>query len=337
MTDSAGSFKKELVSVTTQKGKFWHSMRLGIATSKSGMPCPYRVKSARLDGRNPRCNRHWHSPIGLGKILFLSVVVSSSFVAAHPDLLDQIQVVTEQLVKEPTKAELYLKRGELYRHHRDWKSALKDYEEASKLDPELSRVALARGRMWLDAGQPKSAELSLKSFLAKNPSHAKALVLHGRALVQQGQSCAASNDFTRAIELLPTPIPDFYLERARALSSCGGEYIDEAIKGLDNGMKRLGPLVTLQTLAIDLELSRHYYDAALTRLQQIERQAGRKEKWLLRRGEILAQAGRMDDSLEAFRQALAAIQSLPERHRTTKRTKDLESRLQTLLEKTDKE
>ena len=288
-------------------------------------------------GRRPGSDRFGHPPKFLGILLFFGVVAYPFLASAHPDLLDQIRVVTGQILQKPTNAELYLKRGELYRHHRDWTAASKDYEEAAKLDPTLSRVELARARMWLDAGQPKSAELFLNDFLAKHPVHAKALVLHGQALMQLGQSCAAADDFTHAIDFLPTPIPDLYLQQARALASCGEKYIDQAIKGLDGGVKNLGPLVTLQTLAIDLELSRHHYDAALTRLRQIERQAKRKERWLLRRGEILDQAGRSDESQGAFRQALAAIQSLPERHRMTKGTRDLETKLHALLKDTDKE
>ena len=279
----------------------------------------------------------WKLPIVSGVTWFFCMVVCSSPATAHQDLTDQIQAVTEQITLNPNDVELYLKRGELSRRHRDWNAALHDYEIAARLAPGFSGVDLALGRMWFDAGRPKSAERALDAFLVKNPEHANALALHGRVLGQLGQGCAAARDFSHAIELLATPVPDFYLDRARALASCGKEHLDQAIKGLESGMKKMGFLVPLQTLAIDLELSRQHYDAALIRLEQIERRSIRKEKWLLRKGEILIQAGRSDESLEAFRLALAAIQALPERHRTTKGTMDLETRLHALLNKTDKE
>ena len=53
--------------------------------------------------------------------------------------------------------------------------------------------------------------------------------------------------------------------------------IDEALRGLDEGINQLGPVVTLQLLAIDLELRRKSYDAALTRLDLIAAESERKE------------------------------------------------------------
>ncbi len=187
--------------------------------------------------------------------------------------------------------------------------------------------------MWFEAGNPKASELAVNRFLAKRPKHAKALVTRGRVRAQLSLGLAAVKDFTRAIELSPHPPPDYYLERGRALASGREEYIDEAFRGLDDGITRLGPLAAIQILAIDLELERKQYDAALNRLEQIERQSKRKEKWLIRRGDILAQASRADESREAFRQALAAIESLPERHRKTKATKELEARVQASFKK----
>ena len=44
----------------------------------------------------------------------------------------------------------------------------------------------------------------------------------------------------------------------------------QAIAGLDEGIQKLGPLVTLTLAAIDLEVARANYDAALQRLQPLE-------------------------------------------------------------------
>src|SRR2546429_3401664 len=44
--------------------------------------------------------------------------------------------------------------------------------------------------------------------------------------------------------------------RDRALAAEGGDHLDEALRGLDEGIKRLGPIVTLELYAIDLELDR---------------------------------------------------------------------------------
>jgi len=47
---------------------------------------------------------------------------------AHADLDEQIAAVTHQIEKDVTNAQLCLKRGELHRVHRDWKSGAVDYD-----------------------------------------------------------------------------------------------------------------------------------------------------------------------------------------------------------------
>ena len=110
-----------------------------------------------------------------------------------------------------------------------------------------------------------------------------------------------------------------------------GVPVDEALRGLDEGLRRLGPLTTLQLFAIDFELANNRYEAALARLETITAQSPRKEPWLARRGEILEQAGRAAQARLAYEQALAAIESLPARHRTTEATAKLEAQIRAAL------
>ena len=56
----------------------------------------------------------------------------------------------------------------------------------------------------------------------------------------------------------------------------------------------LGEPVTLQLFAVDLEVQRERWDAALERIDRIAARSARQETWLLRRGEILEQAGRSE-------------------------------------------
>ena len=254
-------------------------------------------------------------------------------VAAHQDLNDRIAELTKEIARHPKNAALYLKRGELHRLHEEWDAASADYDRATQLDPSLPAVDLARGDMLLAAGRPQAAKIALDRFLAKQPDHAVALVLHARVLVQLGQRLAAAEDFTHAIAQEPEPRPEHYLERAQALAAEGEGHIDEALRGLDEGIQKLGPLVVLELLAIDLELRKKGYDAALARLEQIAAQSERKEEWLVRRGEILEQAGRAEEAHEAFLQAQAAIQSLPASIGQTTAMTELEARLRAALER----
>jgi len=254
-------------------------------------------------------------------------------VAAHQDLSDRIAELTKEIARHPKNAALYLKRGELHRLHGEWDAASADYDHATQLAPDLAAVDLARGDMLLAAGRLPAAKIALDRFLAKQPEHAVGLVLRARVLTQLGQHVAAAADFTRAIAHEPDPLPEHYLERAQALAAEGEGHLDEALGGLDEGIQKLGPLVVLELLAIDLELRKKNYDAALARLEQIAAQSQRKEEWLVRRGEILEQAGRAEEAHAAFMQAQAAIESLPPAIGQTTAMTELEARLRAALER----
>ncbi len=262
-------------------------------------------------------------------LFILSIFVLANAALAHGPLHEQIEEVTKLIARFPDSAELYLKRGELHRHHRDWKAALADYDQSERLEPNLSLVDLYRGNLLLDASRLDEARKALDRFLDTCPDDGNGLLTRARVLAQLGEHLPAATDFSRAIARLDTPQPEYYLERAQAL--CAAQQTDDALCGLDEGMQRLGQIVTLQLFAIDLEIKQQRYDAALSRLEQIAAQSPRKEKWLLRRGEILQMAGRHDEARLALEATLRVIESLPASRRATKAIVELEKRLRALL------
>jgi Flp pilus assembly protein TadD len=73
------------------------------------------------------------------------------------------------------------------------------------------------------------------------------------------------------------------------------------------------------------------WDGALRRVERLARVSPRQESWLVRRGDILSEAGRNAEARAAYAQALEAIESLPERYRTAPATKKLEVHAQRQL------
>jgi len=265
-------------------------------------------------------------------LLLLGVSICLAFVAsfarAHEGLHEQIDAVTAKIKRDPKNAVLYLQRGELYRLHREWARAAADYDRASRLQPTLTIVDLGRGKMLLESRRFRQAKIVLDRFLREQPRHVEGLVTRGRALARIGARLDAVNDFTEA--LASAPEPELYLERARVLA--GDErHIHEALLGLDEGIKQLGPLVTLELAAIELELRASNYDAALTRLDVITAQSERKETWLVRRGEILKASGRHEEARKAFSAALIAIDSLPPERRQSRAMTALQLRARSAL------
>src|SRR5690349_1916537 len=87
---------------------------------------------------------------------------------AHEGLYEQIAEVTAQIKLYPNDASLYLKRGELYRLHRNWQRAIADYRQVNRLAPELDVLGFALGRLFFEAGQFKQANKWLNRYLLHN-------------------------------------------------------------------------------------------------------------------------------------------------------------------------
>jgi predicted Zn-dependent protease len=255
-------------------------------------------------------------------------ILLSSFAYAHEGLHEQIAAITAKIKRDPKNASLYLQRGELHRLHRDWSRAATDYNRAARLQPGLTIVDLARGKMLFESGRLQRSKLVLDRFLSQQPNHFEGLTTRARVLAKLGSTADAIKDFTGAIA--QSPEPELYLERAETTVR-DGKRLDEALSGLDEGIKRLGPIVTLQLPAIELELRRQNYEGALTRLDLIAAQSERKETWLVRRGEILRLAGRDEEARAAFNAALVAIESLPPWRRQSKAVTALQVRARSAL------
>ncbi len=255
---------------------------------------------------------------------------------SHAGIDEQIARVDELIAAQPNTANLYIRRGELHRVHRDWPAAEGDFLKALALDPDLLIAEMCLGRLKLETGKPDQAKPYLDRYLKKRPTDAEALSIRGRALMALGQPLPAAEDLTRAIEGgNREPRPEQYLERARALQAAGPEYLPRAIQGLDEGRARLGDPVTLQLLAIDLEIERGGFEAALKRVDELAKQSVRQEPWLIRRATILEAAGRKGEARDSYRQALTAIETLPSARRGTKAVAQLESEARAAIQRLD--
>ena len=228
---------------------------------------------------------------------------------AHGVTTEQIKQITELIQREPLNANLYLRRGELYRISGNAKAALEDYEQVQKLAPTMIEVDVLRARLSFDAKTPEMTQFVLDRFLKQHPTHTEALLLRAKANAVLGEKNAAIQDYSQALALLAHPKPDFYL--ARAELQLAVHHPEAALQGLEQGMAKLGALIVLQLMALDIEVNLKRWNAALTRLDLLTEQAPRKESWLIRRGEILWQAGRKVEAHQSINAGLEAISALP--------------------------
>lgn len=231
---------------------------------------------------------------------------------SHGEVHLQILALTQQIeTATNNRAQLYLERGELERGHGLWEAAGADYDRAAQLDPDLPGVDLCRARLLADRGQLEPARDMFSKALERNPGDGEASIGRARVLVKLDQRQAALADYWRGLERLREPQPEYVLELAQSLGSEG--QVEEALRALDEGIRKLGPTLPLQSHALDLELGRKNRDAALARLETILARAMRKESWFARRGDILLDAGRAAEARKSYEAALAAVNRLPGR------------------------
>lgn len=247
-------------------------------------------------------------------------------VLAHGDLHEQILGLTQRIQTNSSNADLWLRRADLFRNHGELAKAADDTETALKLRPGWAVAQLERARIQFDAGQFATAADSATKSLRDNPANSDALVLRARSRVQIGQLSEAVEDFNRVLTLAngPQPLPDLYLERARALAALG--HIAEAIRGLDEGTSRLGETPSLILPALEYERSLGDFAAALKRVER-SRLCFPAESFLTLRGEVLLQADRPSEAQMDFLAALAAIENYPPARLELQQTQELKSRL----------
>jgi len=272
-----------------------------------------------------------------GCSVFLCLLLASLPLSllAHSGIHKQIEDATRRIAEDPANPQGYVQRGNLYRIHRDWDNALEDFSAAKQLDATAAGAELGLGQTRLEQGSPQQALPHLNRAVALQPGNVRALVTRAQAWQALGKPLAAAADYSTAIEQFPEsgkPLPDYYLQCARAYAAAGDAYIGKALQSLDDGLQVLGNLQTLALYAVALEIQRGNPDAALLRLDPLLASASRKESLLLERGDILLAANRDQEARQAFLAAQAAIAALPPRHRYTRSVQQLETTLTARLQ-----
>ena len=174
-----------------------------------------------------------------------------------------------------------------------------------------ANVQLATARVFLvNEDLPAAAIEPLTKFLALHPHHFQARLMRAYALGRVGRYTEAQADYQEALDVMTGTSADEVLLRAQEFTFTKQREIALAL--VEDGIRRLGPMPTLEAAALKLELALHRTDDAVIRIERMLARAKRKETLYIKLADILEQAGYPDKATDARRQALAAIDQLPE-------------------------
>ena len=248
-------------------------------------------------------------PARLRNLLVLAAGIAALAVQgwAHGDLHDQIEAVTAEIARSPRNAPLYLKRAELRRLHRDFDEALSDYQKAQELDASLKSVHLGRGLLFRETGRLQEARVEADRFLSTAPKDPRGLLLRARTLAAMKRDREAAEQFRAAMSSSTDADPDMYLEYAGVRLAAEGP--EGAAAAIDEGVTRFGPIVSLISWAVDVELRHGRAEAALARLQSLPPALQGMPHWMLRRADILFSAARHAEAGQAYCQVLSSMRS----------------------------
>ena len=243
------------------------------------------------------------------------MAVLVSVAQAHGDRNEHLARLDATIEANPDSIRYLLERAEAHRRLGHYDESLADLDRVLVIAPGNRQVHYLRGLTHFDLGEFANAEASLRHYIESKPDSPSAHAALAETLTQQGRHMEAGDEYTQAITVQPTPIPDHFIARAKAYRAAGN--LDLALKGLDEGMSSMGPLVTLQRLAIEIELDCGNHAGAIARIDDVLAKAPRKETWLVHKGRILVSDGHEEEALDTFRLARAALESLPPRIRSS--------------------
>ncbi|MFP3042886.1 tetratricopeptide repeat protein [Treponema primitia] len=133
-----------------------------------------------------------------------------------------IREYTEAIRINPNYAEAYIVRGNAYNDKRDYERAIADCTEAIRIDPTLGSAYIIRGVVYNNKRDYDQAIKDFTDGIRLNPNYSFAYVYRGRAYYNRSEYDRAIADYTEAIRLNPNEA-EAYTGRGNAYKAKGAQ------------------------------------------------------------------------------------------------------------------
>lgn len=233
-----------------------------------------------------------------------------SLARAHGPFHEQIQTLTVELQRRPAEVPLLARRCDIQRAHALWPEAMADLVQLERLSPADPTNGLRRGVILLGLGKAEEALPHLERWVREHPDGLDERVAMAQASMAVRQWSNAVREFSVVLASPSESRVQLFLDRAQCQQQAGDSPTN-ILKGLDDGITRIGPSPQLLRQAAEVELGRGAVEAAVARIGVLAERSARKERWLYEQGELFRRGGRLDDARRCYSNAIVALEALP--------------------------
>ena len=242
-------------------------------------------------------------------------------VSGHGAYHDVVQKLREQLKTQPDNAALHFKLAQAHVGHEEATACLEELLVVEKLAPGSYPTAPLRGQALFLGGKYEEAKTELDGFLTKNPRHGAALATRGRVLMKLKRPDEAVVDLQNAVKFTSTPEVELIQNLSDVCMQVGKP--EMATLTIDEALKTSGDSPALLQMSLVIERETKNWDAALRRIEALQKLAPRPEPWMAERALLLSTAGRTDESRAAWLALRDRLLSLPNLERGSPQNSEL--------------
>jgi tetratricopeptide (TPR) repeat protein len=228
---------------------------------------------------------------------------------SHGALDEKIEAMRILLTEEPSNPILHYQMAALHLEHADTTAALTSLDQLDELKPHPCDAEVLRSEVLLAMMRPHEALALVDTFLETHQNHSAAHALRARTLGVLGRSEEALAAYRAALTGTP-PAGMIVVQEFAALLTQEGR-VQEAADVLGAALAKHGQVVPLLVESLEAEATLARWDRALDRVAALQQLDPLPELWIARRAELLAKAGRPDESLKTWEELSARLAALP--------------------------
>lgn len=250
--------------------------------------------------------------------IFCILLMQTIDLYAHGDTHERIAVINKLLLEDPDNAQLYYKRACLYLDHNELTNALVDLDKSTELNSELHIAYFKKAELFYKLELFDEALNNVNQYLDTEKEKTEF------ALLTKARIYSKLSEFDKSIQIykqvLKTDIPELpevYFELVDVYLQLEKDAYSNAIECLEEGISKLGDLQSFHLKIISIHCQFDQIEKAVSYVDELVDRMPRKEAWYKLKGDILKDAGRAEEAMLEYNQALESINLLSEHRKNT--------------------